>query len=59
MSICTECHDFLRNLEKFGERCVQANKLFNELLILDESATIDEKYLKLLRCEYGFKEEKV
>ncbi|XP_055712276.1 zinc finger protein 729-like isoform X2 [Phlebotomus papatasi] len=49
-SICTICNDFLRNLEKFKDQCLNANEMFKELMNQDNISDLE---LRSIRIKYG------
>lgn len=58
MSVCAECHEFIKKLEEFSERCKKVHELFTRLIFSDENVLTDEN-LKKLRHEAGLNEEEV
>ncbi|GAB0096615.1 hypothetical protein DMENIID0001_121450 [Sergentomyia squamirostris] len=55
-SICEDCCYFVSKLEHFERRCSRADKLFNELLELNEVSEMD---LQALRFRHGVDEEDI
>lgn len=61
MSVCNECHGFVKKLEEFDERCGKVDKMFNELISSDDEAILnsDEIFLQLCRRKIGLDQIKV
>lgn len=60
MSVCNECHGFVKKLEEFDERCGKVDTMFNELVSSDEAILdSDEIFLQLCRRKFGLDKREV
>ncbi|GAB0095751.1 Zinc finger C2H2 superfamily [Sergentomyia squamirostris] len=55
-SVCGECCSFLAKLDSFGERCLRADKMFTELLMLTNFTAGD---LQGIRYQHGVDETEI